>query len=135
MYADGYVGKETNHIEIALQPTDVCHLEKFSKFINYNGTIQKSDIRVRISFRDKEMHDDLVSLGCVPQKSLILNFPKEEQVPKYLLRHFVRGYIDGDGYIGMNSYGRGRLGITCGSEQFLIDLAKTMSWNLHKITI
>ena len=27
-------------------------------------------------------------------------FPSEKQVPKYLVRHFVRGYFDGDGWVG-----------------------------------
>ena len=30
-------------------------------------------------------------------------FPSEEQVPKYLVRHFVRGYFDGDGWVGKKS--------------------------------
>lgn len=133
LYADGYVGTETNHIEIALQPKDISHLQKFAHFINFDGNIQKSRTRARISFRDKEMHNDLITLGCIPQKSLVLSFPTEEQVPKYLIKHFVRGYVDGDGYVGINSYGRGRLGITCGSEQFLTDLANAMNWEKHKI--
>ena len=34
----------------------------------------------------------------MPKKSLILKFPSEQQVPKKLLRHFIRGYFDGDGW-------------------------------------
>ena len=35
--------------------------------------------------------------SCVQRKSLILKFPNEEQVPKELIHHFIRGYFDGDG--------------------------------------
>ena len=37
--------------------------------------------------------------GCVPQKSLIIKFPSYDIVPKELIRHFIRGYFDGDGSI------------------------------------
>lgn len=45
------------------------------------------------------MHSDLIKLGCFPKKSLKLKFPTEEQVPNYLINHFMRGYFDGDGNI------------------------------------
>lgn len=133
LYADGYLGTETNHIEIALASKDINHIKKFVAFINHKGKILKDDIRVRISFRDKKMHSDLIKLGCTPKKSLTLQFPSEEQLPKKLLRHFVRGFIDGDGYIGMHVNGFGRLSITCGSKEFIQDLILNMNWRQNKI--
>lgn len=133
LYADGYVGLETNHIEIALASKDVNHIKKFAEFINYGGKILKDDIRARISFRDKKMHSDLIKLGCTPKKSLILHFPDEAQVPKYLVKHFVRGFVDGDGYIGMHRNGFGRMSVTCGSKQFIDDLILKMNWRQNKI--
>ena len=47
------------------------------------------------------MKDDLITLGCVSKKSLILQFPNEVQVPKELLHHFIRGVFDGDGSVGI----------------------------------
>ena len=32
-------------------------------------------------------------------KTFTLRFPTENQVPKELLRHFIRGYFDGDGCV------------------------------------
>lgn len=43
------------------------------------------------------MAQDLARLGCVNNKSLILSFPSPEQVPDELIKHFLRGYVDGDG--------------------------------------
>ena len=43
------------------------------------------------------MSKDLIDKGCVQNKSLILQFPVK--VPDDLLRHFIRGYIDGDGCV------------------------------------
>ena len=37
----------------------------------------------------------LLKMGCGEQKSLTLCFPNN--IPDVLLRHFIRGYIDGDG--------------------------------------
>lgn len=40
---------------------------------------------------------DLYDKGCVPNKSLILEFPNKDIVPDNLIYHFIRGYFDGDG--------------------------------------
>lgn len=102
LYADGYVSKNSNHIELSLQLSDINHLIKFSKAINFTNNIIK-DYKVprcRICFACKKMHKDLVNQGCVPQKSLILNHP--ENVPEELVIHFIRGYFDGDGSVSFN---------------------------------
>lgn len=52
----------------------------------------------RISFRSANCKQDLINKGCVPKKSLILKFPTPQQVPDSLIRHFIRGYFDGDGW-------------------------------------
>lgn len=40
------------------------------------------------------------SLGCIPKKSLVLEFPDVFVFSnKDLIRHFIRGYFDGDGCI------------------------------------
>ena len=38
-------------------------------------------------------------MGCVPKKSLILEFP---DIPHQYLSHFIRGFFDGDGSIHFN---------------------------------
>ena len=48
----------------------------------------------------KEICEQLISHGCLPNKSLILQLPNT--VPNNLLRHFIRGYSDGDGTIYKN---------------------------------
>ena len=99
--ADGCVhsGNGDFRIELGLKAEDYHHLEKFKKFIGKNNKIswRASTKSYRFNFRDKKIHSDLIRLGCVPKKSLILNFPNESQVPDNLLKHFIRGYFDGDG--------------------------------------
>ena len=96
LYADGSVTNRSD-IDISLQLSDERHVEKFYNFIEFGGKIIKDNYRCRVSFKNVKMRDDLINLGCVPKKSLILKFPSEEQVPNEFIRHFLRGYFDGDG--------------------------------------
>jgi DNA-binding transcriptional regulator WhiA len=96
LYADGYISKY-NQIEVSLSLEDIDHLKKLKKFVNTNTNIITDKYRCRLLFCSKEMVSDLAILGCVNNKSLILTFPTEEQVPQNLLNHFLRGYVDGDG--------------------------------------
>lgn len=58
--------------------------------------------RCRWSIVNKHLWTSLNNLGCIPQKSLILRFPEEEIFKsKDLIRHFIRGYFDGDGSLGV----------------------------------
>lgn len=99
MYADGYVSKDRNDIELSLCLNDIQHLEKFKDFIGWSGEVKIDTNRCRVAFRDTKIKEGLIDKGCVPQKSLILTFPSESQVPDNLIPHFMRGYFDGDGCI------------------------------------
>lgn len=107
MYADGNVGTNLTSVELSLSDKDTVHLNKFGKFIEYSGTINRRNVEfkgktykaVRIMFRSKHMKEQLITLGCIPNKSLVLKFPTVYQVSDNLLRHFIRGYFDGDGCI------------------------------------
>ena len=53
---------------------------------------------------NKHLWESLVNKGVVPHKSLILEFPKEDLfTDRHLIYHFLRGYCDGDGTLGVNS--------------------------------
>ena len=100
LYADGSISKgNRNDIELSLCLNDIHHLEKFKTFIGFGGKLIIDDFRCRISFKNKNMKKDLMNKGCVPQKSLTIKFPSYDIVPKELIRHFIRGYFDGDGSI------------------------------------
>lgn len=111
MYADGYVSKEGNTVELSLKGEDREHLEKFRMFLNNRNEVKlgktkyegKEFSRCRLVMTDKHFHDSLISKGCIPNKSLILKFPDTSIFASdNLIKHFIRGYIDGDGsiYIG-----------------------------------
>lgn len=110
MFADGFVsrGKRNNFItSIELEEKDKSHIEKFKNTINHKNKLYYSSRTYtktwKILISSKEMFDDLISHGCVERKSLILDWPMH--VPNDLIRHFIRGYFDGDGCIMITKYG------------------------------
>lgn len=139
-YADGYVSKNSNQVELSLKSDDIEHLKKLVNSLNFTKEkhLIQDNIRCRFLVNNKKFKENLVKQGCVPQKSLILTFPLEHQVPKYLIKHFVRGYIDGDGsvMIGLNHKKervKPRLSVL-GTKDFLISLANAMNWKINKIS-
>ncbi len=106
LYADGYNYEACNNLVLSLQEEDLEILEKFNKAIesNYKITlVQKRNLKhknqQKLTICNKHFSENLAKLGCVQAKSLILKFPTEDQVPSHLIRHFIRGYFDGDGSI------------------------------------
>lgn len=105
--ADGCINrndssKPYNRVEINLKIDDIKHLEKFNNSIDSTHPIKtkevnsKNHISLMCSLRlnTKKMCDDLIKLGVTPNKT------SKEVIPKIqndLIRHFVRGYFDGDG--------------------------------------
>lgn len=100
LYADGSVGSKEDKIELGLAEKDLHHIEKFRDFMKITNKIcyRESTKSYRISFRSQKCKEDLIRQGCIPKKSLILKFPTEQQVPSNLIKHFIRGYFDGDGW-------------------------------------
>ena len=107
-YADGYVLKNSYISGICLQAKDVGHLHKFDRFVEstennvkYHPKKTKEKIfdLYRWEIRNKNFHQSLIEKGCVPNKSLILTFPKEEILPQKFVKDFIRGYFDGDGCV------------------------------------
>ncbi|QWI10073.1 UPF0175 family protein [Bacillus mycoides] len=142
IYADGCVrenqGKNKNKglgLEISLKESDKSHLEKF---INQLGIRDSSIIKRRvIKLKNKEyvaykvvinstkLCKDLITNGATPRKSLTLQFPSKEIIQDDLLNHFIRGYFDGDGNVGVRNTQRykncPRITVL-GTEAFLSDL-------------
>ena len=86
--------------------SDIENLNKYNDFIKNTQSIKFGKIvnkdkeysRCRCAVTDNHFHNRLIELGCTPQKSLTLKFPDESIFKsKDLIRHFIRGYFDGDG--------------------------------------
>jgi len=113
LYADGYVRlhkERSGQLVIKLKNTEVKHLELFNKCLNSNYPILndiKSEVIVDgkihtslvciLNIYNTKLVKDLFKLGCINKKSMIIEFPNF--LNDELLRHFIRGYFDGDGSI------------------------------------
>jgi hypothetical protein len=141
-YADGCVMnlKRGKLISMGLQARDKLILEKFLKEIRSphklvfikSRSIDRQD-KYSIQLHSNRMADDLIKLGCVPNKTRILTFPKDTQVPDELLSHFIRGVFDGDGSISSYIAGRNinpqfRVSI-CGTK----DMCEGIANIFHKV--
>lgn len=135
LYADGYVSLGKNVIELSLQARDLEHIKKFHAFMESENSIyyNKSNNSYRSAFASEKTKNDLIKLGCFPQKSLKLSFPSEEQVPLKFIKDFTRGYIDGDGSIGLKKNGVYRLSIL-GTREFLEVLVDKMDYRKLSIS-
>lgn len=106
MYADGcvYENKKGCYFHLTLHNKDKYILENFKKSLKTNRPIhhQSKKNHDGLFVWNKKMYNDLVRLGCTRRKSLTLEFPKNDIVPKHLIRHFIRGYFDGDGCATFN---------------------------------
>lgn len=149
LYADGCVHKSSHQMTLVLSIEDKEHLYKFNRCLKSTYPIKLvRDKYVRLNISSKSFGEDLINKGCVPTKSLILKFPSVEQVPKSMVRHFIRGYFDGDGCI----YNRMKDGCmkSCinilGTEDFLVGIVSELpvdnvvvkqrnGYKIHNITI
>ncbi len=98
LFADGnvFIKKAIHRIAINIHKKDVEHISKWHRSIGSCQNITSCGDMVRSIHHSEKMCNDLITLGCVPCKSLVLRFP---DLDSSLARHFVRGYFDGDGSI------------------------------------
>lgn len=135
LYADGTIVKQPNReksytIAITLKETDKYILESFiekleSDYYLWENTINGSNY-YRLTIRCMKMAQDLMKHGVVPNKTHVLKFPNSETVPNFLMSHFVRGFFDGDGYVGIKKHKRGSysasIEFVCASYNFTKEL-------------
>jgi hypothetical protein len=129
LYADGAIGYNRPRVGLAIGIKDLKHLEKFRDFISpqqKNIACDKLNI-VHLTIYDKHIYQKLISHGCIPQKTFKLEFPTT--VPVELISHFIRGYFDGDGHIGLSGVGHVTFSML-GNLQFLREVHATFLKNL-----
>lgn len=107
LYADGFNNERLYQVSIGLQEEDKEILEKLSKLIKIRKPltfIKKSrehwKNQYRLVLNSKILSKRLAEIGCFYNKSLTLKFPVG-LMSSELIRHFLRGYIDGDGHFGI----------------------------------
>lgn len=114
IYADGYTQynpqRRNSELGIELQIGDIKHLKKFNKAINgnveikikdrYDARSDKTHTHCIIRLYKKQIVEDLINMGVIPNKSHVITFPK---LQKKLIIPFIRGFFDGDGCLRLNT--------------------------------
>lgn len=103
--ADGSVGNYYNNFRLAihLKSSDADHLKKFHRHIDSKLTVREYAYGCYSCHTSDKLCNDLIKLGCVPNKTFTVEYPN---IPSELDRHFIRGFLDGDGCIYYNPKNR-----------------------------
>lgn len=142
LYADGCCMHRKIHgssswvTHLGLEKKDAYMVEAFRDAIcpNRDCLVGNARNQRRVGIYSRRIFESLSKLGCVPRKSLILKFPTSKQVPNHLLRHFVRGYFDGDGSVCCTNLKRGHVSIA-GSVSFCAQLAEKLEEQLGRFNV
>lgn len=151
LWADGCVvsvnpEKPNYAIELDLSSKDRNHLVKFCHFLSLSedrikekicppGKLVKKERKVsRVQISSKHMWKTLVSYGMVPRKTYDERFPYDNTFENPdLIRHFIRGYFDGDGCLTWHDKEHTHPEVSIiGLEDFLLKLISYLPKELHK---
>ncbi len=134
-FSDGNVSRTKNGFSIGVHRNDHSVLERIQSVMGMTGSVHKPRGRNMSVFRGSHptIHSDLISLGCVPCKSLIIEYPTvfAEDWQHWT---FLRGVLEGDGHISFKAKGN-RPGFTChiasGSKRFVDSMVRVLKDRLN----
>lgn len=127
--ADGYItrpqARNSQQLIVSLAVKDREHLQRLKDCLESNHPTREYDYSGRgkgkskpyasFSIRSEKLCNDLTYFGIVPAKTHTLRWPN---LPDALLRHFLRGYFDGDGHWNIQSNKQSAFKVTS-NQQFL----------------
>lgn len=99
LFADGCVYAKSN--QITLTSNDIDVLENLKSELKCTQSIKANTVNIasyHLTFASEIMKQDLIRLGCVPSKSLIVQYPTD-LFDRQFMWSFVCGYFEGDGMI------------------------------------
>lgn len=136
LFADGSITKKASKSgQIIFSSKDRKWVEMFLSDIGSDNSpnceYQKSYKKYiwKAQITSAQMYNDLNTLGCTPTKTKTIEMP---QLNNDLMHHFIRGYFDGDGTVGIYKNLKNsdwkilRSGFCSGSENFITSLLKVL---------
>ena len=142
IYADGCILKG-KILDIGLSKKDSEHLQKLSDIFDValyfyspiSSQTGKTYESVRLVIRSKKVYNDLVDHGIEERKT----YSKTTQILTYistdLLHHFIRGYFDGDGYVGYQDNNKKHCKFNLlGTHDFMSKVQKIMENNISNLS-
>lgn len=144
LYADGCNYEDRKAVTLSLQEEDKEILDKLNiligsnrpiKQVKYSSPDHNKKSQFRLAINSERLSQKLALLGMTQRKTFTLKFPTEEQVPSRLIKHFIRGYFDGDGCICWTipknaNYPKPEISIVS-TEEFCIKLLEYLENNLQ----
>lgn len=137
--ADGNVDSK-KRIRLTLKYDDLGHIEKYSEFLKSTYSIwtniEPPYYKASLEFTNSHICEILeFNYNIIPNKTTQLKFPKH--IPDKYLKHYIRGYFDGDGSIcesfsNKNSTTATLYATFCsGCEEFIIELYNYLTSKLN----
>lgn len=121
---DGHIYHELQAISFVQKDEDILRL--VAKYMEADYRVYKNNRIPQFMIGSKTMKNDLMDMGIFSRKSNTILFP---DIPQQFMSHFIRGVIDGDGWVQTTAY---TMNVTTGSEDFangLLDVFE--SWELN----
>lgn len=121
--ADGYICEVRSSVSLKIHIRDIDILHKINRYLEGNLPIhhsthaQTKERLVSLYISSAQIIQNLKQYGLHQAKSLKETFYQE--MPEHLLRHYIRGLIDGDGFITKK---HGHIGM-CGSYDVLLNVS------------
>lgn len=122
-FSDGNVSSNLKVCSFHISKKDKEILYKIRRILGSTHPIEIKDKYVYFRINDRIVCSDLIKYGCVPRKSLKLKFPR---IPNKYVGHFIRGYFDGDGSIGINHPNTIKISFL-GTKNFILSLQGLIS--------
>jgi hypothetical protein len=130
IYADGTV--DNYRLKIAIHSKDFYVIDHFLQDISTEKTSfllhsyqEMKEVSVCSTYLSKSLH----KIGCVPNKTFILNNLPTAFIQHELMNHFIRGYFDGDG-CAKYKHGKLRALEFAGCRNFLNNVNKYLHDNI-----
>ena len=146
LMADGWIMSDFHSWGIGLQEQDKYILERLAKEINFLGEIknaQQSEAKFIpqhnpnaqypvLVVKSTNMCKDLILHGIVPKKTGKETLPRD--LDKNLIRHFIRGFIDGDGWVIWNKHKKFNVGVCSSSMNILLSIKEYLEETFPEMT-
>jgi hypothetical protein len=105
LWADGNVSEKTTSVALALVEKDKYILEKLAFYVQPEKPLNYREVKkgnsqnqYKCVINSKKIKEKLISYGCGPRKTFNLDWPKIN-FDENNIRHFIRGFLDGDGCV------------------------------------
>lgn len=129
IWADGTLTTIKGRLHLSITSSDRDILVKMNDVMNSEHTITEDRDVFKIGFSKPKMIERLIEFGLIERKSKTIQFPIG--IPDECLRHFIRGYFDGNGHFTYEKHTQDKRrlvsGFTTGSESFGLSMITVLN--------